>query len=62
MARYKRMETGVKLLPVDLSHQLLPGNFDSEIKVEANESNADVERCARVIGSHLYPDHARNKT
>ena len=28
MARYKRIETGVKLLPVDLSCQLIPGTFE----------------------------------
>ena len=28
MARYKRIDTGLKLLPVDLSRQLLPGTFE----------------------------------
>ena len=28
MARYKRIDTGVKLLPIDLSRQLLPGTFE----------------------------------
>jgi hypothetical protein len=28
MARYKRIETGLKLLPVDLSRQLVPGAFE----------------------------------
>ena len=28
MARYKQIDTGLKLLPVDLSRQLLPGTFE----------------------------------
>jgi transposase len=28
MARYKRIDTGLKLLPVDLSRQLVPGTFE----------------------------------
>ena len=28
MARYKRIDTGLKLLPVDFSAQLLPGTFE----------------------------------
>ena len=28
MARYRRIDTGLKLLPVDLSVQLLPGTFE----------------------------------
>jgi hypothetical protein len=28
MARYKRIETGLKLLPVDLARQLIPGSFE----------------------------------
>ena len=28
MARYKPIDTGMKLLPVDLSCQLLPGTFE----------------------------------
>ena len=28
MARYKRIDTGLKLLPIDLSRQLVPGTFE----------------------------------
>ena len=28
MARYKRIDTGLKFLPVDLSRELLPGTFE----------------------------------
>ena len=28
MARYKRIDTGLKFLPVDLSRQLVPGTFE----------------------------------
>ena len=28
MARYKRIDTGLKLLPVELSRQFLPGTFE----------------------------------
>ena len=28
MARYKRIETGLKLLPVDLAQQVVPGSFE----------------------------------
>ena len=28
MARYKHIDTGPRLLPVDLSRQLLPGTFE----------------------------------
>ena len=28
MPRYKRIDTGMKFLPIDLSVQLLPGNFE----------------------------------
>ena len=28
MARYRRIDTGLKLLPVDLSRQLVPGTFE----------------------------------
>jgi hypothetical protein len=28
MPRYKRIETGLKLLPVDLARQIVPGSFE----------------------------------
>lgn len=28
MARYKRIDTGLKFLPIDLSRQLVPGTFE----------------------------------
>ena len=31
MPRYKPIDTGMKLLPIDLSRQLLPGTFEHAV-------------------------------
>jgi hypothetical protein len=62
MGRLRRIDTSPKFLPVDLFRQLLPGTFESEVSVKAYVSNAIVKRSGRVMRSHLYPGHARNKT
>ena len=37
MARYKKMETGAKFLPVDFSRQLLPGSFEHALDYVIDE-------------------------
>ena len=37
MARYKPVESGMKLLPVDLSRQLLPGTFEHALSLLIDE-------------------------
>lgn len=62
MARCKRIDTSPKFLPVDPSRQLLPVTFENAISVKAYVSNANVKRSGRIMRSHLYLGHARNKT
>jgi hypothetical protein len=47
MARFKPIDTGMKLLPIDLSHQLLPSTFENEVPMKARVSCANVKRGGR---------------
>jgi len=50
MARYKRIDTSPKFLPVVLSEQLLPGTFD-----EVDLSGLDERFCNEATGALAYP-------
>ena len=47
MPCYKPIDTGMKMLPIDLSVLLLPGTFENEVSVQANVSTANVKRSGR---------------
>ena len=53
MARYKTIDTSPGFLPVDLSRQLLPGTFESEVSVQANARMANVKRSGRTTAALL---------
>jgi hypothetical protein len=38
MPHFKVIDRGMKLLPIDLSVQLLPGTFENKVSVQANLS------------------------
>jgi transposase len=42
MPRYKRIETGVKLLPVDLARQIVPGSFEHALCHLIDEGEVDL--------------------
>jgi hypothetical protein len=51
MPRYKPIDTGMKLLPIDLSRQLLPGTFE-----HALSHLVDHELDLRVLDEHFKND------
>jgi transposase len=59
MARYKRIDTGLKFLPIDLSRQLLPGTFEHAlshlIDHELDLSGLDDRFCNDETGAPAYP-------
>jgi transposase len=59
MARYKDVDSGIKLLPVDLSRQLLPGTFEHALSHlldhELDLSHFDAYYNNDVTGSKAYP-------
>jgi transposase len=59
MARYKRIDTGLKLLPVDLSCQLIPGTFEHAlshlIDHELDLRVLDERFCNDETGAPAYP-------
>jgi transposase len=59
MARYKDVDSGLKMLPVDLSRQLLPGTFEHAlnhlIEHELDLSHFDAHYRHDVTGAKTYP-------
>jgi transposase len=59
MARYKRIDTSPKFLPVDLSRQLLPGTFEHALNHlldhEVDLSGLDERFCNDATGAPAYP-------
>ena len=59
MARYKRIDTRPKFLPVDLSRQLLPGTFAHALNHlldhELDLSGLDARFCNDATGAPAYP-------
>ena len=59
MARYKTIDTSPRFLPVDLSHQLLPGTFEHALNHlldhELDLSGLDARFCNDLTGAPAYP-------
>ncbi len=59
MARYKRIDTSPKFLPVVLSEQLLPGTFEHAMNHlldhEVDLSGLDERFCNEATGALAYP-------
>ncbi len=59
MARYKIIDTNPRLLPVDLSKQLLPGTFEHALNHlldhEVDLSGFDARYCNDETGASAYP-------
>ena len=59
MARYKIIDTNPRLLPVDLSKQLLPGTFEHALNHlldhEIDLSGFDARYCNDESGASAYP-------
>ncbi len=59
MARYKYIDTSPRLLPVDLSRQLLPGTFEHALNHlldhEVDLSGFDARYCNDETGASAYP-------
>ena len=58
MAHYKRIDTNLKFLPVDLTHQLLPGTFEHALNYlldhELDLSGFDERFCNDATGAPAY--------
>ena len=59
MARYKDIDTSPRLLPVDLSRQLLPGTFEHALNHlfdhEIDLAQFDARYCNDASGAPAYP-------
>jgi hypothetical protein len=59
MARYKHINTGPRLLAVELSEQLLPGTFEHALNYlldhEMDLTGLDARFCNDEVGSPAYP-------
>lgn len=59
MPRYKRIETGLKLLPVDFARQIVPGGFDHALchlidEGEVDLSGLEARLCNDATGAPAY--------